>query len=263
MWRPLCCCLSVRVHSQSAPSVRSTPSMVGHSSTEARQVMNSSVSRGSSAVARPGAAMGSSVLAFVMLVAVAGCDGGKPVASVSPKAAPGLSAATVDKYDIAELELKSPLAVVSAERHKGAFAAGEALNLDASLKAVDPAPVKTIQLDTTHKIIEIAPGVRFSRVDLRRPGARSGDSREGRRPHQVLDDQPQRRDCAGCAGDRRADDALDGFPCGDGLAAGQVPLDRARARPSASSSRSTIPAYSCTTAGRRWCSSTSPPACTA
>jgi nitrite reductase (NO-forming) len=30
------------------------------------------------------------------------------------------------------------------------------------LKPLDPAPVKTVQLDTTHKIIEIAPGVMFS-----------------------------------------------------------------------------------------------------
>ena len=36
------------------------------------------------------------------------------------------------------------------------------LNLEAALKPLDPAPVKEIRLDTTHKIIEIAPGVKFS-----------------------------------------------------------------------------------------------------
>ena len=34
--------------------------------------------------------------------------------------------------------------------------------MDAAVKPLDPAPVKEIRLDTTHKIIEIAPGVKFS-----------------------------------------------------------------------------------------------------
>jgi nitrite reductase (NO-forming) len=51
---------------------------------------------------------------------------------------------------------------VSAERHKGAFAEGSAISTGAELKPLDPSPVKTIRLDTTHKIIEIAPGVKFS-----------------------------------------------------------------------------------------------------
>ena len=67
-----------------------------------------------------------------------------------------------DAYDISKMELKSPPAVVSGERHTGPFASGNGLNLDAALKPLDPAPVKTIQIDTTHKIIEIAPGVKFS-----------------------------------------------------------------------------------------------------
>ena len=41
-------------------------------------------------------------------------------------------------------------------------------------------------------------------------------------------DQPQRRAGARRAADRRADDALDGLPRRHGVAAGQVPLDRAR-----------------------------------
>ena len=61
-----------------------------------------------------------------------------------------------------KIELKSPPAKVSAERHKGAFAEGSAISTGAELKPLDPSPVKTIRLDTTHKIIEIAPGVKFS-----------------------------------------------------------------------------------------------------
>src|SRR6187401_763817 len=61
-----------------------------------------------------------------------------------------------------EVILKSPPAKVSESRHTGAFAQGESLSFGAVLKPLDPAPVKTVQLDTTHKVIEIAPGVKFS-----------------------------------------------------------------------------------------------------
>jgi len=71
-------------------------------------------------------------------------------------------APTPDSYDVAKMDLKPAAAKVSAERHKGAFAEGSALSFGALLKPLDPAPVKTIRLDTTHKIIEIAPGVKFS-----------------------------------------------------------------------------------------------------
>ena len=61
----------------------------------------------------------------------------------------------------AQIELKSPAARVSNERHTGPFADGASLNTSAILKPLDPSPVKIIRLDTTHKIIEIAPGVKF------------------------------------------------------------------------------------------------------
>jgi nitrite reductase (NO-forming) len=51
---------------------------------------------------------------------------------------------------------------VTAQRQKGAFAEGASLSMGAELKPLDPAEVKTVRLDTTHKIIEIAPGVKFS-----------------------------------------------------------------------------------------------------
>ena len=66
------------------------------------------------------------------------------------------------RYDPAKMDLKPAPAKLSMERHKGAFATGDSLNMTALLKPLDPAPVKVVQLDTTHKIIEIAPGVKFS-----------------------------------------------------------------------------------------------------
>jgi len=67
-----------------------------------------------------------------------------------------------DPYDAAKMEYKSPPATLTTVRHTGPFATGSALNTQTALKPVDPEPVKTIQIDTTHKVIEIAPGVKFS-----------------------------------------------------------------------------------------------------
>ncbi len=67
-----------------------------------------------------------------------------------------------DSYDVSKMDLKPSPAKVSAERHTGAFAEGSSLSIVPELKPLDPAPVKTVRLDTTHKIIEIAPGVKFS-----------------------------------------------------------------------------------------------------
>jgi nitrite reductase (NO-forming) len=72
------------------------------------------------------------------------------------------TAPAADPYDASKLDLKTPPAKVSAERHQGAFVEGGAVSLGAELKPLDPAPVKSVRLDTTHKIIEIAPGVKFS-----------------------------------------------------------------------------------------------------
>ncbi len=83
------------------------------------------------------------------------------VAACSPPA-PTAPVATSDKYDVTKMDLKPVPAKVTSERHTGAFAEGASLTMDANLKPLDPSPVKTIRLDTTHKIIEIAPGVKFS-----------------------------------------------------------------------------------------------------
>jgi len=73
-----------------------------------------------------------------------------------------LAACGQDAYDTSKMDLRPVAAKVSAERHKGAFAEGASLSMGAALKPLDTAAVKTVRLDTTHKIIEIAPGVKFS-----------------------------------------------------------------------------------------------------
>jgi len=79
-------------------------------------------------------------------------------------AAGALAACTPDKSQdpYADIKLDSPPAKVTNERSKGAFAEGAALSMGAELKPLDPSPVKTVRLDTTHKIVDIAPGVKFS-----------------------------------------------------------------------------------------------------
>ena len=67
-----------------------------------------------------------------------------------------------DRYDVSKMNFKSPPAVLTSEPRSGPFAAGNALNPGATIKPLDPSPVKEIRLDTTHKIIEIAPGVKYS-----------------------------------------------------------------------------------------------------
>ncbi len=114
-------------------------------------------------LARGAAAVGGFALA-ALLQACGQSPSGAPAASASapvvPASASGGSAR--DPYDMARMDFKTPPAVLSSERHTGAFAAGAALSMDAAVKRLDSSAVKEIRLDTTHKIIEIAPGVRFS-----------------------------------------------------------------------------------------------------
>ena len=85
-----------------------------------------------------------------------------PAASTASAQAPGARPAGDDPYDVAKMDLKSPPASVTAERHTGPFAQGSALSMDAAVKPLATETVKEVRLDTTHKIIEIAPGVKFS-----------------------------------------------------------------------------------------------------
>ena len=89
------------------------------------------------------------VLSAVLVLALSACD--KPPAS---------NAKSDDPY--ATIELKSPPAKVTDERSKGAFAEGAALSMGAELKPLDPSPVKTVRLDTTHKVIDIMTGMKFT-----------------------------------------------------------------------------------------------------
>ena len=107
--------------------------------------------------------------------ALAACGGGttgrEPAPAAATSAAPAVAISNPsgvgptpsnDAYDSKAMDFKIPPAVLSGERHTGPFSAGEALNVGGALAPLDPAPVKEIRLDTTHKIIEIAPGVHFS-----------------------------------------------------------------------------------------------------
>jgi len=98
-------------------------------------------------------------LAMIGLV-LASCDRPVTPAPSAPAVPPAPQAS--DPYDKGAMDFNPGPAKVTSERHTGPFAAGSALNLEAALKPVVADPVKEIRLDTTHKIIEIAPGVKVS-----------------------------------------------------------------------------------------------------
>ncbi len=92
------------------------------------------------------------LLAIFLLLALAAC--GQSEAPSTPKAD--------DPYDPAKMDLKPPAAVLSNERHTGAFALGDALSSGPEVKPLVQGETKEFRLDTTHKVIELAPGVKFS-----------------------------------------------------------------------------------------------------
>ena len=167
-----------------------------------------------------------------------------------PPSTPPSTPATLDKYDVSRMNLKPVPAKVTSERHTGAFAEGAALNMGALLKPLDPSPVKTIRLDTTHKIIEIAPGVKFSAWTF-------GDQVPGPTVRTRVGDRIK------FSMTNRSDEPVPGVRLTsapmmhsmDFHAAMVSPQDKyrsnARARRSSSRSRSTILARSFTTAARR------------
>jgi nitrite reductase (NO-forming) len=85
-----------------------------------------------------------------------------PAAAAAPATAASAATAGTDRYDQSKMDFKPSQAVLSSERHEGPFAQGSSLSMDAAVKPLVPDPVKEIRLDTTHKVIEIAPGVHFS-----------------------------------------------------------------------------------------------------
>jgi nitrite reductase (NO-forming) len=74
----------------------------------------------------------------------------------------GKGPAPSDPYDQAKMDLKPVPAKLMNERNKGPYTAGGVISQGPELRPLDPSPVKVVRLDTTHKIIEIAPGVKFS-----------------------------------------------------------------------------------------------------
>src|SRR2546425_9937569 len=87
-------------------------------------------------------------IVLMILVAFAGCD--------------GHAGAATEQYEPGKMDLSPRPARIVNESHSGTFAGGAALSTTALLKPLDPSPVKEIRLDTVHKIVDIAPGVRFS-----------------------------------------------------------------------------------------------------
>ncbi|HTY98947.1 MAG TPA: multicopper oxidase domain-containing protein [Rhodocyclaceae bacterium] len=60
------------------------------------------------------------------------------------------------------MDLQPQPAQVSSVRHTGPYADGSALSFTAAIKPLDPKRDKTIRLDTSNRIIEIAPGIQYS-----------------------------------------------------------------------------------------------------
>jgi nitrite reductase (NO-forming) len=100
-----------------------------------------------------------SAVPIITALALVACERKPDAPAVT---APAATSAAGDAYDTSKMDFKPGAAKLSTERHTGSFAAGSALSMDAALKPLVPDPVKEIRLDTTHKIIEIAPGVKFS-----------------------------------------------------------------------------------------------------
>ena len=134
--------------------------------------------------------------------------------------------------------------------------------MEAALKPLDPAPVKEIRLDTTHKIIEIAPGVKFSAWTFgdQVPGpavrARVGDRIKFTMTNRSDEPVPGVRMTAAPMMHSMDFHSAMVSPQDKyrSIAPGQTHLVRVHAELSRASS--------CTTAARRWCWSTSPRACT-
>jgi nitrite reductase (NO-forming) len=94
--------------------------------------------------------------ALILLAVLSACS-----AKSDPKA-PADARGGADPYDVTKMDFKPGPAQITNERHSGAFAMGNALSMEPAVKPLTPDPVKEIRIDTTHKIIEIAPGVKFS-----------------------------------------------------------------------------------------------------
>ncbi len=102
----------------------------------------------------------SRTLLIAATILVAACQpSAPPTANPPPTAAPPTPA---DRYDVSRMDLKPTPAKVSSERHTGPFEQGNALSPGAAVKPLVADAVKEIRIDITHKVIELAPGVKFT-----------------------------------------------------------------------------------------------------
>ena len=67
-----------------------------------------------------------------------------------------------DPYDESQMDLKPVATHVSATRHTGSLSSGDALSHGPRLEPLQAEKSKTIHLDTIARVLEIAPGVRFT-----------------------------------------------------------------------------------------------------
>ncbi|HZE10204.1 MAG TPA: multicopper oxidase domain-containing protein [Burkholderiales bacterium] len=85
---------------------------------------------------------GTALAAALVSAALGGCD-----ATLSPRP---------------KSEGESSAAVVVDEDRSGPYATGKSLSFEPALQPLDPSPVKEVRLDASNKLIEIAPGVKYT-----------------------------------------------------------------------------------------------------
>jgi len=67
-----------------------------------------------------------------------------------------MACSRADPYDESRMDLHPSPATLSAQRHTGEFAMGGSLSGVPDVPPLDPAPVKTIQLDVVDRVIDLA-----------------------------------------------------------------------------------------------------------
>ncbi len=74
----------------------------------------------------------------------------------------GCSLRAHDPYDESRMDLHPKPATVSDRRHTGAFTSGASISTAPTVAPLDGATDRTIQIDIVDRVVELAPGVRFS-----------------------------------------------------------------------------------------------------
>jgi nitrite reductase (NO-forming) len=94
--------------------------------------------------------------------AVAHASSGTAVTPGPAQPAAPAAGGSADRYDQSKMDFKPTAATLTSDRHTGPFASGSALSMEAAVKPLVPETTREIRIDVTHKIIEIAPGVKFT-----------------------------------------------------------------------------------------------------